>query len=232
MSKIIIRNAKLINEGAINESDILIDGERIAKIASNIKVDNSVCAIDANGRYLIPGMIDDQVHCREPGLTHKADLATESSAAVAGGITSFMEMPNVDPQTTNKQALQDKYKLAENRCRTNYGFYMGATNTNIEDIKSLNINEACGVKAFLGASTGNMLVNDPMALELLFEHAPIMIVTHCEDSPMIWENEKKAKEKYGEDIPVTEHPYIRSDEACYKSSSLTIEMAKKYDALL
>ncbi len=232
MSKIIIRNAKLINEGAINESDILIDGERIAKIASNIKVDNSVCAIDANGRYLIPGMIDDQVHCREPGLTHKADLATESSAAVAGGITSFMEMPNVDPQTTNKQALQDKYKLAENRCRTNYGFYMGATNTNIEDIKSLNINEACGVKAFLGASTGNMLVNDPMALELLFEHAPIMIVTHCEDSPMIWENEQKAKEKYGEDIPVTEHPYIRSDEACYKSSSLTIEMAKKYDALL
>jgi len=232
LSKIIIRNAKLINEGSINESDILIDGERIEKIASNIVVDNSVCAIDANGRYLIPGMIDDQVHCREPGLTHKADLATESSAAVAGGITSFMEMPNVDPQTTNKQALEDKYKLAESRCRTNYGFYMGATNTNIEDIKSLNINEACGVKAFLGASTGNMLVNDPMALELLFEHAPIMIVTHCEDSPMIWENEQKAKEKYGEDIPITEHPYIRSDEACYKSSSLTIEMAKKYDALL
>ena len=232
MSKIIIRNAKIINEGNTFDADILIDGERIERIASNISVDNNVCSLDAAGRYLMPGMIDDQVHCREPGLTHKADLVTESSAAVAGGITSFMEMPNVEPKTTNKNALDDKYLRAKNRCRTNYGFYLGATNTNIEVVKSLNLNDACGIKAFLGASTGNMLVNDPKALELLFEYAPIMVVTHCEDTPIILGNEAVAKEKYGEDVPMSQHPHIRSDLACYKSSSSAIALAKKYDALL
>ena len=232
MSKLIIRNARLVNEGAITESDVLIEDERIAKIATSIKVDNNVCAIDAEGKFLIPGMIDDQDHFREPGLTHKADLATESAASVAGGITSFMEMPNVNPQTTNKDALKNKYGLAKDRCRANYSFYMGATNTNIEDIKSLEVNDACGIKAFLGASTGDLLVDDPLALELLFEHAPIIVVTHCEDTPLIRENEKKAKEKYGDDIPMSEHPYIRSDEVCYRSSSNTYELAKKYDALL
>jgi len=232
VSKIIIRNAKIINEGSIFEADILVDGERIERIAPNISVDNKVCAIDADGRYLMPGMIDDQVHCREPGLTYKADLVTESCAAIAGGITSFMEMPNVEPKTTNKKALDDKYLRAKDRCRTNYGFYLGATNTNIEVVKSLQLNDACGIKAFLGASTGNMLVNDPQALELLFEHAPIMVVTHCEDSPTIWENEAAAKEKYGLEVPMSEHPYIRSDLACYKSSSYAIGLAKKYDALL
>ena len=232
MSKIIIRNAKIINEGNTFDADILIDGERIERIASNISVDNNVCSLDAAGRYLMPGMIDDQVHCREPGLTHKADLVTESSAAVAGGITSFMEMPNVEPKTTNKNALDDKYLRAKNRCRTNYGFYLGATNTNIEVVKSLNLNDACGIKAFLGASTGNMLVNDPKALELLFEYAPIMVVTHCEDTPIILSNEAAAKEKYGEDVPMSQHPHIRSDLACYKSSSSAIALAKKYDALL
>ena len=232
MSKTIIRNARMINEGSINESDVLIDGERIAKISPSITVDNNVCEIDAQGRFLIPGMIDDQDHFREPGLTHKADLATESAAAVAGGITSFMEMPNVDPQTTNKQALRNKYGLAKDRCRANYSFYLGATNTNIEDIKSIEVDDACGIKAFLGASTGDLLVDDPEALELLFEHAPIIVVTHCEDSPLIWENEKKAREKYGDDVPMSEHPYIRSDEVCYRSSRNTYELAKKYDALL
>ena len=232
MSKTIIRNARMINEGSIKESDVLIDGERIAKISPSITVDNNVCEIDAQGKFLIPGMIDDQDHFREPGLTHKADLATESAAAVAGGITSFMEMPNVDPQTTNKQALCNKYGLAKNRCRANYSFYMGATNTNIEDIKSIEIDDACGIKAFLGASTGDLLVDDPEALELLFEYAPIIVVTHCEDSPLIWENERKAREKYGDDVPMSEHPYIRSDEVCYRSSRNTYELAKKYDALL
>ena len=232
MSKTIIRNARMINEGSINESDVLIDGERIAKISPSITVDNNVCEIDAQGRFLIPGMIDDQDHFREPGLTHKADLATESAAAVAGGITSFMEMPNVDPQTTNKQALRNKYGLAKDRCRANYSFYLGATNTNIEDIKSIEVDDACGIKAFLGASTGDLLVDDPEALELLFEHAPIIVVTHCEDSPLIWENEKKARKEYGDDVPMSEHPYIRSDEVCYRSSRNTYELAKKYDALL
>ena len=232
MSKIIIRNAKIINEGNTFDSDILIDNERIQKIAPSISVDNNVCAIDANGRLLIPGMIDDQVHCREPGLTHKADLVTESSAAIAGGITSFMEMPNVEPKTINKSALDDKYNRAKDRCRTNYGFYLGANNTNIEVIKSLSLNDACGIKAFMGASTGNMLIDDPSALELLFEHSPIMVVTHCEDSPTIWKNEAQAREKYGEDVPMSEHPHIRSDLACYKSSSTAINLAKKYDALL
>ena len=232
MSKTIIRNARMINEGSIKECDVLIDGERIAKISPSITVDNNVCEIDAQGQFLIPGMIDDQDHFREPGLTHKADLATESAAAVAGGITSFMEMPNVDPQTTNKQALRNKYGLAKDRCRANYSFYMGATNTNIEDIKSIEVDDACGIKAFLGASTGDLLVDDPEALELLFEHAPIIVVTHCEDSPLIWENEKKARGKYGDDVPMSEHPYIRSDEVCYRSSRNTYELAKKYDALL
>ena len=177
-------------------------------------------------------MIDDQVHCREPGLTHKADLVTESSAAVAGGITSFMEMPNVEPKTINKLALDDKYKRAKGRCRTNYGFYLGANNTNIEAIKSLSLNDACGIKAFMGASTGNMLIDDPGALELLFEHAPIMVVTHCEDSPTIWKNEAQAREKFGEDVPMSQHPIIRSDLACYKSSNTAINLAKKHDALL
>ena len=222
----------MINEGSIKECDVLIDGERIAKISPSITVDNNVCEIDAQGQFLIPGMIDDQDHFREPGLTHKADLATESAAAVAGGITSFMEMPNVDPQTTNKQALRNKYGLAKDRCRANYSFYMGATNTNIEDIKSIEVDDACGIKAFLGASTGDLLVDDPEALELLFEHAPIIVVTHCEDSPLIWENEKKARGKYGDDVPMSEHPYIRSDEVCYRSSRNTYELAKKYDALL
>jgi len=232
MGKILISNARLINEGVIRDADVLIDGERIAKIASGIAATDGMEVIDAEGRYLLPGMIDDQVHFREPGLTNKGNMATESAAAVAGGITSFMDMPNVNPLTTNRDALAEKHLLARGRCTANYGFYFGATNDNIEEIKALQVNDGCGIKAFMGASTGDMLIDSPEALELLFEHAPVMVVTHCEDSPMIWKNEDVAREKYGEDVPMSEHPHIRSAEACLKSSSYAIDLATRHNALL
>jgi len=181
MSKILITNARLINEGEIRDADVLIVGERIEQIGSDINADGDTEVIDANGHYLLPGMIDDQVHFREPGLTDKGNIATESAAAVAGGITSFMDMPNVNPQTTTRDALVEKYALARGRCNSNYGFYLGATNRNIEEIKALQVNDGCGIKTFMGASTGDMLVDNPEALEQLFEHAPVMIVTHCGD---------------------------------------------------
>jgi len=232
MSKILITNARLINEGEIRDADVLIVGERIEQIGSDINADGDAEVIDANGHYLLPGMIDDQVHFREPGLTDKGNIATESAAAVAGGITSFMDMPNVNPQTTTRDALVEKYALARGRCNSNYGFYLGATNRNIEEIKALQVNDGCGIKTFMGASTGDMLVDNPEALEQLFEHAPVMVVTHCEDSPMIWENEDKAREEFGEDVPMSEHPRIRSAEACLKSSAYAIDLASRHDALL
>ncbi|NOX70743.1 MAG: dihydroorotase [Gammaproteobacteria bacterium] len=232
MSKILISNARLINEGEIRDADVLIDGERIEKIASGITAADGVEVIDAHGRYLLPGMIDEQVHFREPGLTNKGNLATESAAAVAGGITSFMDMPNVNPRTTTRDALAEKHLLARGRCVANYGFYFGATNHNIDEIKALQVNDGCGIKAFMGASTGDMLVDSPEALELLFEHAPVLVVTHCEDSPMIWANEAKAREKFGEAVPMSEHPRIRSAEACLKSSAYAIDLASRHDALL
>jgi dihydroorotase len=231
LSKILISNARLINEGEIRETDVLIEDDRIAKIGSGLPGDDA-SVIDAAGKFLMPGMIDDQVHFREPGMTHKGDLATESAAAAAGGITSFMDMPNVNPQTTTRAALRDKYAVAENRCTANYGFYFGATNGNIEEVKALKVGEGCGIKAFMGASTGDMLVDDPEILEKLFEHAPVMVVTHCEYSPTIWDNEAKARAKYGENVPFSEHPNIRSAEACLASSSMAIEMARRHDALL
>ncbi len=232
MNKLLISNARLINEGEIRDADVLIAGERIEKIASSIAADDGVEVIDAGGNYLIPGMIDDQVHCREPGLTAKGDLATESAAAVAGGITSFMDMPNVDPQTTTLEALADKYRAAQGRCSANYGFYLGGTNHNIEEIQRLGVNDACGIKVFMGASTGDMLVDDPDVLDQVFEHAPIIVDTHCEDSPTIWANEARAREKYGEDVPMSEHPNIRSAEACLMSSTLASDLARRHDALL
>ena len=180
MSKLLISNARLINEGEIRDVDVLIDGERIEKIAGQIDAAEGVTVIDAAGKYLMPGMVDDQVHFREPGLTAKGDLATESAAAAAGGITSFMDMPNVNPLTTTKEMLVDKYQIAAGRCTSNYGFYFGATNTNIDEIRRLEVGDACGIKAFMGASTGDMLVDDPAALEKLFEHAPVLVATHCE----------------------------------------------------
>jgi dihydroorotase len=232
MNKILISNARVINEGEVRDADVLIRGERIEKIASSIDAAGGIDVIDAAGRYLMPGMIDDQVHFREPGLTHKGDLATESAAAVAGGITSFMDMPNVDPLTVTREELAAKYRRAEKRCPANYGFYLGATNTNIEEIKALQVGESCGIKVFMGASTGDMLVDDRQALEQIFEHAPVMVVTHCEDSPTIWNNEAAAREKYGDDVPMSEHPAIRSADACLQSSTLATDLARKHDALL
>ena len=232
MSKTLITNAKLINEGVIAERDVLVVGERIEQVAAQISAPDGAEVIDAAGCYLMPGMIDDQVHFREPGLTNKGDLATESAAAAAGGITSFMDMPNVNPQTTTREALAAKHELAVGRCTSNYGFYFGATNRNIEEIRALKVNEGCGIKAFMGASTGDMLVDDPEALELLFEHAPVLVVTHCEHSPTIRDNEARAKARYGEDVPMTEHPDIRSAQACFASSTLAIDLARRHDALL
>jgi len=232
MSKILIRNARLINEGEVFDAEVLIKDERIEKIAGSISAEDGVEVIDAAGCYVIPGMIDDQVHFREPGLTDKGDFATESAAAAAGGITSFMDMPNVNPQTTTIEALANKYQLAENRCASNYGFYLGATNSNIEQIKQLKPGDACGIKVFMGASTGDMLVDDSEVLEQIFKDAPVIVVTHCEHSPTIWDNEAHAREKYGEDVPMSEHPSIRSANACLMSSSLAVDLASRHDALL
>lgn len=222
----------MINEGTVTDSDVLVDGDRIEKIAAQITAPEGAKVIDAKGRYLMPGMIDDQVHFREPGLTNKGDLKTESAAAAAGGITSFMDMPNVNPQTTTREALAAKYELAKGRCTSNYGFYLGGTNRNIEEIRALQVNEACAIKVFMGASTGDMLVDDPQALERIFEHAPVLVVTHCEHSPTIRDNEAAAKSKYGEDVPMSEHPAIRSAQACFMSSSSAIDLARRHDALL
>ncbi len=232
MRHLLISNARLVNEGDVRDTDVLIEGERIARIDSRIAAPDGAKVIDAAGKFLLPGMIDDQVHFREPGMTHKGDLATESAAAAAGGITSFMDMPNVNPQTTTREALADKYGIAEGRCTANYGFYFGATNGNIEEVKALQVGEACGIKAFMGASTGDMLVDDPEVLEKMFEHAPIMMVTHCEHSPTIWDNEAKARAEFGENVPFSEHPNIRSAAACLASSSLAADLAKRHDALL
>ena len=232
MNKLLITNARLVNEGEIRDADVLVQGERIEKIAAGITAEDSCQVLDAQGKFLLPGMIDDQVHFREPGLTNKGDMATESAAAVAGGITSFMDMPNVNPQTTNREALADKYVMAQGRCSANYAFYLGATNRNIEEIKALQVNEACGIKAFMGASTGDMLVDNPEALELLFEHAPVIVLTHCEHSPTIRDNEARAKTDFGENVPMTEHPNIRSANACLLSSSQAVDLARRHDALL
>ncbi len=229
---LLIKNARIVNEGCTIDGDVLIRAGRIERIGSGLAADSADEILDAAGLHLLPGLIDDQVHFREPGLTAKGDMATESAAAVAGGITSFMEMPNVRPPTTDLGALADKYSRAAGRSRANFAFYLGATNDNIEEIRRLKPADACGVKMFMGASTGNMLVNDPHALDQIFADSPLLIATHCEDSPMIAVNEQAMREKYGEDVPLAEHPAIRSEAACYASSSLAVELAQKHDARL
>ena len=230
MSKLRIVNARLVNEGAVRDGDLLIDSGRIAAVG---RAPSRDCpTFDAAGAYLLPGMIDDQVHFREPGFTHKGDIASESAAAVAGGVTSYMEMPNSNPQTTSQAALHAKRQRAQGRSQANYAFYLGATNDNLEAIKSVDPATACGVKVFMGASTGNMLVDDPQTLESIFAHAPLLIATHCEDTPSIRANEAAARQRFGEAIPMTEHPRIRSAEACYQSSSLAVELAKRHGAKL
>ena len=234
MSYILIKNAKIANEGQVVESDLLIKGERIDKIASDINASQypDVQVYDAQGKLLLPGMIDDQVHFREPGLTHKGSIATESAAAIAGGITSFMEMPNVNPLTITHETLADKFALAATKSLANFSFYLGASNDNIEIIKSLKPDAACGVKVFMGASTGNMLVDNPDTLEDIFAHSPVIVATHCEDTPTITANEKIFREKYGEDVPMACHPLIRSEQACYLSSSLAVKLAQKHGTQL
>jgi len=230
--KLLITQAQVVNEGQIQVADILINDGRIEKIAASIEAADAQ-VIDAQGKYVIPGMIDDQVHFREPGLTHKGEIATESAAAVAGGITSYMEMPNVNPLTINLEALQDKYDRAAKKSMANYSFYLGASNDNLEVIKSCPVDVACGIKVFMGASTGNMLVDDPDILEGIFANAPILVATHCESSPIIEANEALYLEKYGQDgIKPIHHPAIRSEKACLASSSFAVDLAKRYGTKL
>jgi dihydroorotase len=228
----IIRNARLVNEGEILESDVLLKNGRIEKIASSVEAPAGAEVVDAKGRHLLPGMIDDQVHFREPGLTHKGDFYSESRAAIAGGVTSYMEMPNSKPPTTNVEQLEWKYARAAETSAANYGFYFGATNDNIENIKALDPSLTCGVKVFMGASTGNMLVDNESTLAAIFRESPVLIATHCESTPMIMANMKLAMGEYGKNIPVTEHAKIRSAEACYASSELAVALANKYQSQL
>ena len=226
MYDLILKNCQIVNEDSIYNSDIAIKNERIALINKNIDAEAKKI-IDVEGKHVIPGMIDDQVHFREPGLTHKGSIATESRAALAGGITSFFEMPNVNPTTTTNENLRNKFDLASQKSVGNYSFYLGGSNTNIEEIKRVDTNLAAGLKVFMGASTGDMLVDDPDTLEDIFKYCPINIVTHCEDTPTILKNEKIFAEKYGDDLSAIHHPYIRDDISCYLSSSMAIDLAKR-----
>jgi len=229
---ILITNARVANEGVVREGDVLIRAGRIEKLAPAIAANGVGRVVDARGRYLLPGFIDDQVHFREPGLTHKADIATESAAAVAGGITGFMDMPNTLPNATTRPLLAEKYRLAEGRARANYAFYLGGTNDNLDEIRAVQPGECCGVKVFMGASTGNMLVDDPVVLEKIFADCPTLIATHCEDTPTIRANEARFREQYGEDVPFAAHPLIRSAEACWISSSLAVDLARRHGTRL
>ena len=229
--KTLIKNAKIVNENKIFEGDILIEGEYIKAIDKEILARDAQ-VIDVKGNYVIPGAIDDQVHFREPGLTHKATIETESKAALAGGITSFMEMPNTNPQTTTIKALEDKLAIAQKTSYANYSFMFGGTNDNLEEILKVNPKEVPAIKLFLGSSTGNMLVDDPKVLENIFSNTSLPIAVHCEDETTIKNNLEKYKEKYGDDIPIQCHPEIRSEEACYLSSSTAIALAKKTGARL
>ncbi|MGY8946320.1 MAG: dihydroorotase [Flavobacteriales bacterium] len=232
MSKILIKNAKIINEEKIFESDLLIKNDRIFKISKNIKTDHDFKVIDAKGKILIPGLIDDQVHFREPGLTHKATIKSESKAAIAGGITSFIEMPNTIPQTTTLSELNNKFKIAESNSYANYSFMFGGTNENLEEIKKIDSKKVAGLKLFLGSSTGNMLVNDETVLKNILLNTDLLISVHSEDENIINENINKYKSKYGSNIPFELHPIIRSEEACLKSTKKIIKLAKETGARL
>ena len=227
----LIKNASIVNEGEIHTSDVLIEEERIQQISENIEIDADL-EIDASGKYLFPGIIDDQVHFREPGLTHKANIYTESKAAIAGGITSFMEMPNTNPQSLTQELLEEKFKIAESTSLANYTFFMGVSNNNLEEVLKTDPKTVGALKIFMGSSTGDMLVDDRKVLEEIFEKSPMLIAVHCEDEDIIRNNIEKAKNQYGENVPISEHPNIRSSEACYKSSSMAVELAKKYNTRL
>ncbi|WP_281231689.1 dihydroorotase [Flavobacterium gelatinilyticum] len=233
MNRILIKNAKIVNEGTIFEGDVLIENDLIVEVSDSISLKTSDCiVIDAEGNYLMPGAIDDQVHFREPGLTHKGDIESESRAAVAGGITSFIEQPNTVPNAVTQEILEDKYQIASQKSFANYSFMMGATNDNLEEVLKTNPKNVAGIKIFLGSSTGNMLVDNEATLERIFSSTPMLIAVHCEDETTIQNNLAEFKEKYGEDIPVTAHNLIRSSEACYLSSSKAVALAKKTGARL
>ena len=232
MQSYLIKNAQIVNENKVFKGDVLIEGEFIKEIGENILPTDNVLMVDAEGKYLIPGMIDDQVHFREPGLTHKANIAIESKAAIAGGITSFIEMPNTVPQATTQELLADKFDIASKTSYANYSFMFGGTNDNLEELLKTNPKDVAGIKLFLGSSTGNMLVDNEEVLEKIFSSTKMLISVHCEDEATIRKNTEEYKAKYGDDIPVKYHPLIRSEEACYLSSSRAIELAKKTGARL
>ena len=228
----LIKNAKIVNENTTFLGDVLIENEIIKEISSDIKATENTQLIDAKGAYLIPGFIDDQVHFREPGLTHKANIASESKAAIAGGITTFIEMPNTVPQATTQNLLEDKFKIAAKDSYANYSFMFGGTNDNLEELLKTDQKKVAGIKLFLGSSTGNMLVDNEAVLEKIFSSTKMIISVHCEDEATIKKNTKEFTKKYGDNIPVKYHPSIRSEEACYLSSSKAIELAKKTGARL
>ena len=233
MSTFLIKNARIVNEGIVFEGDVLIENEKIRQIADNISAKSSECVIiDAEGSFLIPGVIDDQVHFREPGLTHKGDIASESKAAVAGGITSFIEQPNTLPNAVTQELLEDKYQIASKTSHANYSFMMGGTNDNLEEILKTNPKNVAGLKLFLGSSTGDMLVDSSASLEKIFSNTKLLIAVHSEDETIVKNNLAKYKEIYGDDIPVEKHPEIRSVAACYESTVRVIELAKKTGARL
>ncbi|CAA0148881.1 dihydroorotase [Tenacibaculum maritimum] len=232
MNNYLIKNATIVNENSTFIGDVLIENEWISKISKNITPSENSTVINAEGKYLIPGMIDDQVHFREPGLTHKANIATESKAAIAGGITSFIEMPNTVPQATTQKLLEDKFQIASKTSYANYSFMFGGTNDNLEELLKTDPKNVAGIKLFLGSSTGNMLVDNEEVLEKIFSSTKMIISVHCEDEATIKNNTAKFKATYGDDIPIKYHPIIRSEEACYLSSSKAIELAKKTGARL
>ena len=233
MSTFLIKNARIVNEGSVFEGDVLIENEIIRQIAENISAKSSECIIiDAEGSFLIPGVIDDQVHFREPGLTHKGDIASESKAAVAGGITSYIEQPNTVPNAITQELLEDKYQIASKTSHANYSFMMGGTNDNLEEILKTNPKNVAGLKLFLGSSTGDMLVDSSASLEKIFSNTKLLIAVHSEDETIVKNNLAKYKEIYGDDIPVEKHPEIRSVAACYESTVRVIELAKKTGARL
>lgn len=233
MSKILIKNAKIVNENSVFLGDVLIDGEFIVEVNSSITLDEKdITVIDANQQYLIPGLIDDQVHFREPGLTHKANIETESRAAIAGGITTFIEMPNTIPQATTQELLEEKFKIAARTSYANFSFMFGGTNDNLEELLKTDPKKVAAIKLFLGSSTGNMLVDNEHVLEKIFSSTDMLIAVHCEDEGTVRKNLNEQTAIYGEDIPIELHPIIRSEEACYLSSSKAIELAKKTGARL
>jgi dihydroorotase len=230
MNSVRITNAKIVNEGKVWEGELLVKGRFIEKIDRHIET--SAPVIDANGSYLMPGVIDDQVHFREPGLTHKGTIYTESRAAVAGGITSYMEMPNTVPPAFTQELLEEKYRIASRDSLANYSFFMGASNDNLEEVLKTDITKICGLKIFMGSSTGNLLVDNPEVLEKIFSRFPSLIATHCEDERTIRRNLELFRQQYGEDMPMHYHPQVRSEEACYKSSSFAVALARRHGTKL